>query len=301
MRRGVAAAVFAVATMFALPAFADARAEVEKSRASYVSKSYADAETRLRALLDDSKSGVKEAGLLSQARMLLGAALIAQNKAEAGDAVFETLVLEDQTFDPDPLSYQPAAINRFIDIRSSMRDRIRLAVENNARLDAEQRAKREALARAQEQWLNTVKQQAQDDKTTVRNSRVVACLPFGVGQFQNGENVLGWIFLGTESALTVATAITLPMYAYARNREQEELASGDVERKASVYHERAENIRYTNLAFVGGLALVAAAGIVQANATFVTERVEHKKRELPVAPSISLLPGGGYFGASGTF
>jgi hypothetical protein len=39
------------------------------------------------------------------------------------------------------------------------------------------------------------------ERRFVRNSFMVAFLPFGAGQFQNGQRTKGWVFLGTEAAL----------------------------------------------------------------------------------------------------
>lgn len=286
LRRLLAAAALAVLVLGASPARADARAELEKARAAYLARNYGEAEERLRGLLDP-KSGLKEQGLVSQARMYLGAVLFAQGSTQQATDVFEKLVLEDPAFEPDPLAFPGPVVNAFIDVRAQLRDRIRAAAENAARLEAERKAREEAQRRAQAAWLERVKAMAQEEKTTVKNSRLVAWLPFGAGQFQNREPVLGWMFLGTEAALTIGTAITLPMYAYARGRENEEIASGDVERKAQGYHDRAESIRVANLALVGGLVAVATIGIVQANLAYVPETVEVKKRELPPLSALS--------------
>ena len=304
MRCALSATVFAAAMLVAAPAMADARAELEKARASYVARNYPEAEARLRQLLDQPKSGLKEAGLVAQARMVLGAALIAEGKKEAGADLFEQLVLEEASFEPDPLSYPSDAINIFIDVRSNLRDRIRVAAENAAAQAAERRAREEASRRAQEDWLVKVKLQAQEERSTIKNSRLVATVPFGIGQLQNNQPVLGWLLFGVEAGLVASTVVTLPMYAYARNREQEELAAGDVQRKAQIYNDRADNIRTTNLFLVGSFGVVALAGILQANAAFVPERVEKKKRPLPplptLQPTLSVLPGGAYVGLTGT-
>jgi tetratricopeptide (TPR) repeat protein len=292
VRRLLAAAALAAVVLAAPSARADARAELEKARAAYLARNYAEAEERLRALVDP-KSGLHEQGLVSQARMYLGAVLLAEDHKDQATEAFQKLVLEDPTFEPDPLAFPGPVINAFIDVRAQLRERIRAAAESAARLDAERKARDEAQRRAQAAWLERVKAMAEEDKTTVRNSRLVAFVPFGAGQFQNRQPVLGWIFLGTEAALAAGTAITLPMYAYARSRENEELGSGDIERKAQGYHDRAEGIRITNLSLVGALVAVAAVGVVQANLVYVPETTEVKKRELPavskLAPVVSTV------------
>jgi tetratricopeptide (TPR) repeat protein len=308
--RSVVAAAAAVFSMFVVtPARADGRAELEKARASFLARNWADAEERLKVLLDP-KTGLKERPLISQARMYLGAALLSEGKRDEAKEVFEKLVLDDPSFEPDPLSFPGEAINTFIDVRASLLEEIRKASQAAARLEAERKKKEEAEREAQRVWLEALKIQASEEKITVRHSRVVACIPFGVGQFQNGQTVLGWSFLGIEAAALAGTAITSGMYFYARGRENDELnrpGHTDVARLSAQWHNRAEDLRVANLSFLGGFALFAAIGIIQANLAFVPETPETKKRDLPklapatakVTPLLAPLPGGGMLGLQG--
>jgi TolA-binding protein len=249
----------------------------------------------LRALVDP-KTGLKELGLLSQARMYLGAVLLAQGKRDAAVDVFEKMILEDPAFEPDPLSFPSDVINTFFDVRAQLQEKIRQAAQNAARLEAERRARAEEERRKQEAWLAKVKQMATEEKITVRNNRLVAFLPFGVGQFQNGDPVLGWTFLVSEAALVVGMGITVPMYAYHRGRAEEVARQNDFT-TAQLYQDRADNIRTVNLSLAGALAAIAITGIVQANLAYVPETVDTKKRPLPplsrITPFVSPIAGAG--------
>lgn len=298
LRRLVAALVLGALVFAARPASADPRAELEKARAAYLARNWPEAEERVRVLVDPA-TGVRDRAIVSQARMILGAALLAQGKKDAASDVFEKLILEDPTFEPDPLSFPGDVVNTFIDTRAALAERIKNAAVTAAKLEAERKAREEAEREKQRIWLEKVKAQAQEEKITVRRSRLVACLPFGIGQFQNDQPVLGWIFLGAEAAIVAGTVITLPMYYYARGREQEERNTGDIERKADQYGQRADDVQVVNLGLVGAFAAVAGAGILQANLVFSPEKEERKHRELPpighVTPVISPLAGGGAY------
>src|SRR5688572_8355608 len=172
LRRALAGAVFAALILAAPVARADGRAELEKGRAAYLARNWAEAEDRLRALVDPA-TGLKERPLLSQARMYLGAALLAQGKKEAATDIFEKLVLEDPTFEPDPLSLPGDVVNTFIDTRAQLAERIKNAAVTAAKLEAERKAREEAEREKQRKWLELVKAQAMDEKITVRNSRLV--------------------------------------------------------------------------------------------------------------------------------
>lgn len=282
LRRLVASAALGVILSSAGAVRADGRAELEKARASFLARNWADAEERLRVLLDP-KTGLKERPLILQARMYLGASLVAQGRKEDAKAAFEKLVLDDPTYEPDPLGFPSDAINTFIDVRSSLLEQIKTATQNAARLAAERRAREDAEREAQRVWLDKVKAQASEEKITVRHSRLVASLPFGVGQFQNGEPLLGWIFLGTQVAALAGTGVTFGMYRYARDREAESLRAVTPywRELASQWQQRGSDIQLVNLGFAGAFLAIAAAGIVQANVAFVSESAEKKKRDLP--------------------
>lgn len=291
------ALAFGALTLGVTPALADGRAELEKARAAYLARNWAEAEDRLRVLVDPG-TGLKERALVSQARMYLGAALLAQGKKDPAADVFEKLVLEDPTYEPDPLSFPGEVVNTFIDTRAQLAERIKNAALTAAKLEAERKAREGAEREKQRVWLEKVKAQAQDEKITVRSSRLVASLPFGVGQFQNNQPVLGWIFLSVESALVAATIVTLPMYLYARNRASVLRNVNDV-RTADEWHERGNDIQLANLGLVGAFAIVAGAGIVQSNLAYTPAREERRRRELPplgrVKPVFAPLAGGGGF------
>lgn len=287
LRWCVVAALFGVVLMSGRTAFAQGRVEVEKARAAYLARNYSEAEERLRVLIDP-KTGLKEISLLSQARMYLGAVVLAQGKRDAAVDGFEKMILEDPSFEPDPLSFPGDVVNLFFDVRGQLQEKIRQAAQNAARLEAARRMRAEEERRRHDAWLAQVKQMATEEKVTVRHNRLIAFLPFGVGQFQNGDRVLGWTLLATEAACIVGTGVTVPMFSYARGRAEDEARSGDLERQAQLYQDRADNIRTVNLSFAGAFAALAITGIVQANLAYVSETVEIRKRELP--PLSRLMP-----------
>ena len=299
----LSAVILAIGLAASRPASAQGRADLEKARAAYQAKNYPEAEQRLRALTDP-KTGVKELTLLSQARIYLGAVLLAQGKRDDAVDVFEKLVLEDNVFEPDPLGFSSDVVNTFIDVRVRLQERIRIASQNQAKLEAERKAREEEEKRRYARWLEDVKLMASEEKITVRHSRLVACLPFGAGQFQNGSPILGWTFLTAEALLVVGTAITVPMKVYARGRAEDEASKGDLSGTADAYDQRADDIRSVNLALAGAFAAVAIGGIVHANLAYVPETSETKKRELPalgkITPTIAPSSAGVFIGISGT-
>ncbi len=278
-------AVVGAVLSFTSSARADAQADFEKARAAYRAHAYEDSESRFSALLDPKAPEKLEPAVASQARMYLGATYLAEKRKEDAERIFEKLLVEDPRFDPDPLTFPTDVLNDFIDTRSRIRQRLNDAAAYQARLDAEKRAKDELEKKRQTERLRILEQMASEEKITVRHSRLVASVPFGAGQFQNGQHALGWIFLGVESALVIGSGVTLIPYTDAINRRNEEHNAGDPDHKENLYANRAQTAQIANLSLVGGLAVVMAGGVLQAHLAFVPESPETKARPIPQARS----------------
>lgn len=296
--------------LLATPAFAlSEQAEIDKARAAFVTKNYRDVETRLRHLLEGTNL-LRDPGNISQARMFLGAALVEQHREGEATPLFEKLLLDDAQFDPDPLTFPSHTLEVFIDTRAQMRDRLAAKAAAEARAAAEQRRRIEEERVLQAKRLATLERMAGQREITVKHSRLVASLPFGIGQFQNGQTALGAIFLSAEAALVVGSIITVPIYVNAVGHQNDEIAGKDLQRIASEYRDRAVDARTANLVLNALFAFTAAAGIAQAHVAFVPQASETKKR--PIPPPVVVRPNGGpiqengrvqgaSFGLSGTF
>ena len=79
---------------------ADSVSDLEKAHNAYVAHRYDDAANRLRALLDPRSGSLKEPDNVADARMYLGAALLAVGKKADADAVFQQLLLSFESILP---------------------------------------------------------------------------------------------------------------------------------------------------------------------------------------------------------
>lgn len=307
LRRLLSSLVFAGVVFGAAAAYADEQSDLEKARAAYLGRRYDEAEERFRALLDPAKGPMKDALLFNQARMYFAATLVAKKRNDEAVKVLEGLILDDPSFEPDPLVFPSEVHELFIDTRKGMTDRINAAKQAAARAEAEKRAREEAERKRQADYLEQLKRLASEEKETVKHSRFVALIPFGVGQFQNDQTFLGWLFLGTEAALLGASAAIVPAYVYHRNEAIRQNNAGDRVR-AEGYNDRAADLRVVNLSLVGGFVLVSVVGVIQAQMAYVPTIVETRKRPLPQAkagpalsPSLAPTSGGASFGIVGRF
>lgn len=276
-------------------------AELEKARAAYSGRNYEDVEHRLRELLESAR--LKDPVLLNLGRMYFGAALVQLSRREEAVKVFEAILDTDGQYEPDPLTFSSQVMEVFIDTRAQLRERIAERARQEAKNAAERKAKEEQDRVRAASYLRAVEKLASEESVVVKHSRALAFLPFGVGQFQNGQNAAGWAFLLFESAFLVGSATTVPFYISANDSKNEQASKDSI--AAEGYRQRATDIRTLNLAFNAAFLLTWAGGVIQAHATFVPEAKELRPRPLPkvvqLTPQIRPELGGASLGLSGRF
>jgi hypothetical protein len=267
-------------------AHADARSDLEKAHNAYMTHRYADAESRLRTLLDIRTGTLKDPDTVADARMYLGATLLAENKSDEAAATFEGLLIERPDYQADPFRVSLEAIDALTDARVRVRDKLDAIQAEKVRKAQEAKAKLEGERQKQALRLATLEKMASTEVVIEHHSRWLALVPFGVGQFQNGQFADGWVFLAAEGLLTGATVVASGLSFY---YEQHAFT-------AAANHNASSVVAYENLArwsaltddvLVGALALTMVGGVIHAEATFVPERVETRKREIP---PVSLTP-----------
>jgi len=130
-------------------------------------------------------------------------------------------------------------------------------------------------------------------------------VPFGVGQFQNRDYVLGGVFLASE-VLLAATAVTATSVELSLNAQAKGGAGlhGDV----AQLNQNLQTANDVALIATGGLVLAAGLGILQANLGFVPEfpggvRPRSKPKHVLPDPTIGVAPlnGGAALSVFGRF
>jgi len=283
--RPLVAAVALAACLLAAPARADEQSDFEKGRAAYATKNYDDADRRFSAMLDPKNGTLHDPALVADARMYWAATMIALGKKSEAAAIIEKLLLARPEYEPDPLRFPQDTINFFIDTRARIIDRINeaKAVAARAAQEAHDREVREKALAAKR--LALLESMASQEIEIERHSRLFAMIPFGVGQFQNGQPVLGWIFLGTEGALALAAGITIPVYrSQLSSAAQAHTLGQTVEEDGWI--SRANTTRTVNLVLVGAFVVTAVAGVIQAQLTFVPEITVERKRAIPAVTKL---------------
>jgi hypothetical protein len=290
----------------------DRNAAIERARIYYESGNYQACVQAFTRLLD-AEPARNNADLRQRtgARTYLAACLIATGKIEQAREQFRQAILENRQMEtPDPVVFPQAVIDVYIQVHGSLLDALRREQEEELRRSREQAEERAAEEAREQRRIAELERLASTEHLVHRNQRWMAWVPFGVGQFNNGNEGLGWLFLTSEVAL-VATAITatsieLGLHSQAEGG-QAALDPGDLSSKVQA-------ARTVGTIAWGSWLLVAVGGIVEANLNFRPEIAlgDRRVKQLPdslkrtqpstrVTPRLEPTSGGVWLGVGGLF
>lgn len=237
--------------------------------------------------------------LIERARTLHAAALVALKRDTEAEAEIATILRANPTYLPDAAVLPQEVIDKFTLVRARLREE--LEAEAKRRSD-EAKSKRAASERADEdekRWLEGLMKAASEQRVVVKNSRIVAAVPFGLGQFQNGSKNLGYFFAISEGVTASVAIVASQFFTYYASFDPT-LATA-VEREDLLQRQKVA-LAVNQIAF-GLWASLSVAGIVQAQAAFVPEKVTVQRRVLPprpqraqlqMLPTVTASPGGGF-------
>lgn len=289
------------------PAQLNDAAELARVVSLYEAGKYVEcADSLHRLLATDSAHPLHVPDVIESARIYHAACLIGSAQNQLADEPLRAAIRQNpQMKPPDSLVFPPQVIERFLRVRETMFDVIRRAEDERVKraqdlalLEAE-RANRERLRVA------ALERFAQQEAIIIPKTRWLALVPFGVGQFQNGEKALGYTFLTTETLLlgSMLTAMVVQSHlVFEASRVQPDPS---INGRLSNWYSA---VKYSSYAWLG----VSVAGIIEAQLSYVPERRQVRKRTLPpelrpqsssfrVLPSAGPVPGGAVLGVSGRF
>jgi hypothetical protein len=170
-----------------------------------------------------------------------------------------------------------------------VRDRIR----HDAEIAAEREAAQAALERERERSRELLAIATSDAEAHVEASRLIALVPFGAGQFQNGDEGLGWLFFTTEALFGLGALGTLVAHQ-AIAGSFNTLGAGSESRLR--VNDALLGTEITNWTCAGLFAVFAIAGIIQSQLDFRPSRTIRTRHvvpdELRQGLDVSVGPGG---------
>lgn len=259
---------------FAPPVAADELSDFESARRSYDRQSYSKAARGLESLVGGVVPRAANPVVRLEARKYLGATYLFLGKKDAAREQFRLLLEEDPDYDIDPVAFPEAVVQTFQGVQTKVRaERARRDALELARRKRERSQEVEDLIR-QQQRIEELEKLLSEQTVEKVNSRWIAAIPFGAGQFQNENRRLGIMFATTESAFLAASIATFIGHNSLRD---ENPGPNEIDRARRV--EKA--LRIGNWVSVGALLSFAVAGVVEAQVRFRPVIRSSRPRELP--------------------
>ncbi len=256
------------------PVAADELSDFESARRAYDKQNYTKAARELESLVGGVVPRARNPVVRLEARKYLGATYLFLDKEKAAREQFRLLLEEDEEYDIDPVAFPEAVVQTFQQVKTQVEiERARDKALDEKRRKKERSDELEQLIK-QQQRIASLEELARTETVERVNSRWIAALPFGAGQFQNQNRRLGIMFAVMESAFLAASVATFVGHNSLRNEMPTPEEVGRAERV-----ERA--LRIGNWVSVGGLLSFYVAGLVEAQVRFRPIIRSTRERELP--------------------
>lgn len=253
---------------------ADDLSEFESARSRYDRHDYQRAVDAFRALVGGDPPRITNALLVLESRKYYAASLLFVGAEEEARLQFRLLLQQEPDYALDPLAFPTEVVALFEGVKSQQRrdlDRRREAELSEQRAAAQEA---EAARLKRRENLARLRTLAEEQTIEVRNSRWLATVPFGVGQFQNGHRGLGTALAMAESFAAATSVVTYFGHQGLLDQKVTANDSDNLKQRERIW-------RAANWASFGTFAVLAIAGIVDAHVRYVPARVIQTPRSLP--------------------
>src|SRR5262245_19449654 len=269
----LAGALIAVGPTGPVPTPAAAREAFERGRTAFGRAEYARAIEILHPLLYPDGQLDSE-GEIVQAHRMLGIAYLFENKPDDARREFKKLLELRHDYRFDPLLDPQRVVDFFNGVLKENEDIVKRGEERQREKERQAAEQRRIEALRLRQPPTIVRYE--------RHSFAVNFIPFGAGQFQNGQRRKGWAFFGAEAALGAislgAFATNLALYGLSPHRGCTDPRAPNIECPATAIDHSEEDKSRTLLriqVISGGLFFaVAIWGVIDA--------IQHHQLEVPL-------------------
>jgi hypothetical protein len=242
---------------------------------------YEECSARLKELLDpNGQRPLHDPSVIENARIYHATCLLGLDKPDLADEPLRAAIRTNpQMRAPDSLVFPQKVVDRFLKVREDLYAELRAA--ERKKIESARKEAREKQRQESEAWalMLLYERLAREEVVVTKNRRWVALVPFGVGQFQNGQPELGWLFFGAETALGITALTSLAVHSHLQAKVDSVLARR-VEPDPGV-KDRLEDWRLAALLSSYGFLGIATAGILEAQLRFVPEVRVVRERKIP--------------------
>jgi tetratricopeptide (TPR) repeat protein len=248
--------------------------DFEKARSAYEGQDYAKAARLFEQLAGGDVPQLMNRSLVLESKKYLGASYLFLGRITQAEQEFTRLLRLDPDYVLDPLAF-PEDVQRLFTRVKKQLDADRRASEEEAKRETARklREQEEAAQRQRARWAELT-ELAQTETVHEVRSRWVALVPFGAGQFQNGHTSLGAVLAVSEGSLLALSMVTYFLHDHLRGQHPtpEEIPDARLAERG---------FRYTNQISFALFAVIAVAGVVDAQIRFQPSYEYQRKRPLP--------------------
>jgi tetratricopeptide (TPR) repeat protein len=292
--RACAAAFLLALQLVGLPrlAFANELDDFQRALRAYEIQNYRLSTELFEALVGGEPVRLQNRALLLESRKYLAASYLFIGRPDKSTQQFERLLRDDPTYQLDPLAFPEEVQEAFLNARQKI-EKERAAAEEQKKRALDEAANRKKAERIDDrEKIRRVFVLAQTERVEKLHSRWIAAVPFGVGQFQNGDSGWGTFFAVTEGITAAINVLSYFLHGGLKGQKPSDAEQGEAKLAEGVF-------RYTNqVSFVLLVGLVAG-GIIDAQVRYHPFEVTRRKRELPeeLRETLKFTIGAGSIGA----
>ncbi|MDB4973099.1 MAG: hypothetical protein JWN48_1440 [Myxococcaceae bacterium] len=256
-------------------AHADELSEFESARARYDRHDYARSVDAFRKLVGSDPPRLNNTLLVLESRKYYAASLLFVGAEEEARLQFRLLLQQEPDYGLDPLAFPTEVVDLFDQVKASLRRDLDQKREAELRRQWEAEAEARAREQLRQQNLERLRVLAEEREVRRENSRWIATVPFGAGQFQNGHRRLGLALAVTESLAAATSVVTFIGHQSFADDQPSASDRDSINRRQRAWFT-------ANIVSSSAFAALALLGVLDAHVRFVPDRVTITPRPLPL-------------------
>ncbi len=238
---------------------------LSEAKQAYVEQRHEQAVLQFRQLLTQTT----DTPIVLECRKYLAASLLFLGKKQPAQAEYLAILEMDPEYTLDPLAFPNDVLFFFEKIKYEWNEDRQAARDEQAQ---QEQLREQELVRLRAENI-VLREMAENPTFEHKNSRLIASIPFGVGQFQNEDPITGWAVVIISSVLAAGSITT----AILHNSLNNQIEGADPEKFDRVE----QTLRYSNWGFTAAFVTFALGGILDAHLHFVPSRKITTRRTIP--------------------
>lgn len=248
--------------------------DFQRALKAYETQSYGLAATLFEGLVGGEQTRLQNRALVLESRKYLAASYLFVGKKDSASKQFVRLVREDPTYQLDPLAFPEEVQKTFAEARQQV-EQERIAAEEAKKQAQAAASKRKTSATLDDrEKLRRVLTLAETERVERLHSRWIALVPFGVGQFQNGDPGWGTFFALSEGITAAVNILSYFLHDSLKGQRPAPDMLGEARFAESAF-------RYSNQVSFTLLAGLVLAGVIDAQVRYQPIEKEIRNKPLP--------------------